>query len=217
MLVPSQLCSPDVVVVYRQPLRRAVTGGVRLVRAAGCASLCLLLLAHQSTTAVAQESADPIQVCSRMTDTGARLACFDRVAAQQRAAATHGNSAAPIAPSVTAAPTAAAGTQSRAPAADRLPEDTTGLDPEQIRIRRHREGLPPEPTKVVVSTVARLEAQPSRHYHFELDNGQVWASTNAETALFLKPHETVQIRPGVFGAFFLKTEDGSTMRVYRLR
>jgi hypothetical protein len=181
------------VVVYRQPLRRD----------AGWASLCLLILVHLSTRAQAQEPADPIQACSRMTDTDARLACFDRVAAQQRAA-THGNSTAPIAPNVTAAP-------------NRPPEDTTGLDPEQIRMRRHKEGLPPEPTRIVVSTVARLDAQPSRHYHFVLDNGQVWASTNAESALFLRPHETVQIRPGVFGAFFLKTAQGSTMRVYRLR
>jgi hypothetical protein len=183
------------------------------VRTSGRASFCLLMLAHLSTTAVAQESADPIQVCSRMTDTGARLACFDRVAAQQRAA-THANSAAPA---VAAAPTGAAAPQSRAVAADRPAEDTTGLDPEQIRMRRHKEGLPPEPTRVVVSTVARLDAQPSRHYHFVLDNGQVWASTNAESDLFLRPHETVQIRPGILGAFFLKTADGSTMRVYRLR
>jgi hypothetical protein len=175
--------------------------GVRRVRAAECASLCMLLLAYLSTTAVAQQSADPIQVCSRMTDTGARLACFDQVAAQQRAA-VHGNSTAPIAPVVKAAPP---------------PEDITGLDPKQVRIRRQNEGLPPEPTKVVVSTLARVDAQPSRHYHFELDNGQVWASTNAESDLFLKPHETVQIRPGILGAFFLKTEDGSSMRVYRLR
>lgn len=188
MPVASQLRTPAVVVVYRQPLRRAFVSG-------------LLIVAHWATMAVAQESADPIQLCARMTDTRARLACFDQVAAQQRAA-TQGNTA---------------GTQSRAPAADRAPEDTTGLDPEQIRMRRHKEGLPPEPTKVVVSTVARLDAQPSRHYHFVLDNGQVWASTNAESALFLKPHETVQIRPGILGAFFLKTAEGSSMRVYRLR
>jgi hypothetical protein len=200
----------------RKFIKTRAYGDIRPMGTVGCASLCLLILAQLSATAAAQEPADPIQVCSRMTDTGARLACFDKVAAQQRAE-THGTSAVTIAPGVSTAPAASAGIQSRALAVGRLPEDTTGLDPEQIRIRRKKEGLPPAPTRIVVSTVARLDAQPSRHYHFELDNGQVWASTNAEPALFLTPHETVQIRPGVFGAFFLKTEDGSTMRVYRLR
>ena len=201
---------------HRMFIKTRENRGVRRMKAVECASLCVVLLAYLSTTAVAQQSADPIQVCSRMTDTAARLACFDQVAAQQRAA-THGNGTAPVAPDVKAPATAAASTQSLPHAAASPPDDTTGLDPKQIRIRRQKEGLAPEPTKVIVSTLARLDAQPTRHYHFELDNGQVWASTNAESALFLRPHETVQIRPGILGAFFLKTADGSTLRVYRLR
>ena len=185
---------------HRMFIKTRENRGVRRMKAVECASLCVVLLAYLSTTAVAQQSADPIQVCSRMTDTAARLACFDQVAAQQRAPAA-----------------AAASTQSLPHAAASPPDDTTGLDPKQIRIRRQKEGLAPEPTKVIVSTLARLDAQPTRHYHFELDNGQVWASTNAESDLFLKPHETVQIRPGILGAFFLKTAEGSTLRVYRLR
>jgi hypothetical protein len=72
----------------------------------------------------------------------------------------------------------------------------------------------PEP---MVVTLTRLTQRPGHQYFFELANGQVWESTDAEPDLFLSPHEIVTIRAGVLGAFFLKTQEGNSIRVHRLR
>jgi hypothetical protein len=65
--------------------------------------------------------------------------------------------------------------------------------------------------------VAKLKPRPGHLYYFELDNGQTWESTDSEGDLFLAPHAKVIIRPGLFGAFFLKTPEGNSIRVHRLR
>jgi hypothetical protein len=97
------------------------------------------------------------------------------------------------------------------------PADTVGLDGKQLIIKRREAGVQPEPIKPITAAVAALKSRPGHQYYFELDNGQVWESTDSEGDLLLGPHETVVIRPGVLGAFFLKTPQGRSIRVHRLR
>lgn len=195
----------------------AVASGVALQFGPTCfVRLCVLMLGCVSLTAQAQKSAEPIEACSRVTNPGARLACFDH-AVQQRRTAAHGTSAVSVGPAASTAPTLATGTAGGATAKNRLPDDTIGLDGRQLILERKEEGIRPKVLKPIVAAIARLKPLPGHQYYFELDNGQVWESTDTEPDLFLGPHETVLIRPGVLGAFFLKTQEGNSIRVHRLR
>ena len=96
-------------------------------------------------------------------------------------------------------------------------DETIGLDGKQLILKRKNEGLQPEAPQPIVAAIAALRQRPGHMYYFELDNGQLWESTDAEPHLFLGPHETVRIKPGVLGAFFLKTQAGLSIRVHRVR
>jgi hypothetical protein len=156
---------------------------------------------------MAQEATDPMEVCYRMADADQRHACFDqemlrRHTAGSKAAATHATPAAPATPAKSST--------------SATPADTIGLDGKQLIIKRKEAGIQPEPVKPLVAAIARLTSRPGHLYSFELDNGQVWESTDTQGELYLGPHETVSIRPGVLGAFFLKTAEGVSVRVHRL-
>ncbi len=160
------------------------------------------LLAHSAEPAVAQQSADPMEACFQMTDPAARSACYDHEMQRRHAAA---------------APATTPATTSLTPATKRPIDDTIGLDGKQLSLKRKEQGLRPEPVQPIVAALATLKQRPGHLYYFELDNGQVWESTDTEPELFLGPHETVRIRPGILGAFFLKTQEGNSIRVHRVR
>jgi hypothetical protein len=144
---------------------------------------CMLLLVQSSTTVLAQESNDPMEVCYRMSDADLRHACFDREMQRRHAAVA----------------------------------ESAGPDGKQPIINRKEADTPPAAVKPLSASIARLKPRPGHLYYFELDNGQVWESTDSEADLFVGPHEKVLIRPGVLGAFFLKTPEGRSIRVHRLR
>ena len=156
----------------------------------------LLLQGCLAATAWAQGTTDPMETCYRLTDPGVQLACFKQEM-QRRHAVARGTGVT----TVTHTPS----------------DDTIGLDGKQLRIKRKEEGIQPPTVKPIVAALTQLRSRPGHQYFFELDNGQVWESTDAEPNLFPGPHETVTIRPGVFGAFFLKTQAGRSIRVHRLR
>ena len=140
-----------------------------------------------------------MEVCYRMSDADLRHACFDKEMQRRHSAAPNGaGSSAPRSATV-------------------RPADTVGLDGRQLILKRKEEGIQPKAVQPMVAVIATLMQRPGHLYYFELDNGQVWESTDTVGDLFLGPHETVVIRPGVLGAFFLKTQDGNSIRVHRLR
>jgi hypothetical protein len=162
-------------------------------------AFCMLLSGPFSATVLAQESTDPMEVCYRMSDADLRHACFDREMQRRHSAGANA---------------AGAPASQPAPAAT---DDTVGLDGKQLIIKRKQEGIQPETVKPITAAIARLRPRPGHLYYFELDNGQVWESTDSEADLLLGPHEAVSIRPGILGAFFLKTAEGRSIRVHRLR
>jgi hypothetical protein len=174
----------------------------------------LLTLGYCSAMALAQGSADPMEACSQLSDANARLACFDHEIQRRHDAAASTTSPANAAPAAPAA--AAAKTPARA-VSPQPADDTIGLDGKQLLIRRKEEGIAPAAPTHIVAVLAQLRPQPGNQYYFELDNGQVWESTDNQGALLLGRHETVTIRSGVLGAFFLKTQEGNSIRVHRLK
>jgi hypothetical protein len=171
----------------------------------------LLWLGYWSaTTALAQGSPDPMEACSQVGDGSARLACFDREIQRRHAATVSTNEPA------NAAPATAAG-NAPVPVANRKPDDTIGLDGKQLSIRRREEGIAPAAPTLMVAGLTQLHPRPGHQYDFELDNGQLWESVDNQGPLLLGKHETVSIRSGVLGSFFLKTQAGNSIRVHRLR
>jgi hypothetical protein len=177
----------------------------------------LLALGYCSAMALAQGSADPMEACSQLSDANARLACFDHEIQRRHAAAASANSppnAAPASPASPATPTV----ETPARAISQKPaDDTIGLDGKQLLIKRKEEGIAPAAPTHIVAELAHLDPRPGNQYYFELANGQVWESTDNQGALLLGRHETVTIRSGVLGAFFLKTQEGNSIRVHRLK
>ena len=157
----------------------------------------LLLLGYCATTALAQAPPEAMEACSQVGDAAARLACFDREI-QRRHAATAGITPAPL-------------------VRPKRVDDTIGLDGKQLRNRRKAQGIAPAAPTLIVAALRQLQPRPGRQYYFELDNGQLWESVDNQGQLLLGAHETVAIRSGVLGAFFLKTQGGTSIRVHRLR
>jgi hypothetical protein len=178
---------------------------------------CLLVFGRCCAAAVGQEAADQMEVCFRMSDRDAKLACFDHEMQRRHALAARGPTAAPTAPAATSAPLASSAITNVNTAKQGPPDDTIGLDGRQLIIKRKEEGIQPQAVKPMIAVIAKLVARPGHLYNFWFENGQVWESTDSEPDLFLGPHENVVIRPGILGAFFLKTQAGRSIRVHRLR
>ena len=170
------------------------TAAARNLRLTAWISFSMLSLAQHSATVLAQDGTDPMEVCYRMSDADLRHACFDREMQRRHAADANAPRAAPGGPA-----------------------GTVGLDGRQLSLKRKEEGIQPEVVKPIVAVVAQLRSRPGHLYSFELDNGQIWQSTDTEADLFLGPRETVQIRPGILGAFFLRTAAGRSIRIHRVR
>ena len=154
-----------------------------------------------------------MEACSQLSDAGARLACFDREIQRRHAAGTGTRSPVNAAPAPAPAP---ANTPARV-VSQKPADDTIGLDGKQLSLKRKEEGIAPAATTLIVAGLAQLQPRPGHQYFFALDNGQVWESTDNQGQLLLGPHETVTIRSGMLGAFFLKTQEGKSIRVHRLR
>ncbi len=158
--------------------------------------------------ALTQEASDPMEHCFSLGDSAARLACFDGEMRRR-----HAGTSVPAPPATSAPITGATLTTAPTKAAD----DTVGLDGRQLILKRKEENIRIEAPQPMVAMLARLTLRPGHQYYFELENGQLWESTDTQPDLFLSPHETVTIRAGVMGAFFLKTQEGHSIRVHRLR
>lgn len=178
----------------------------------------LLLLLGCCTSALSQGSPDPMEACAQLSDASARLACFDREIQRRHVQTAPGGPAnaapAPAPVAAAAAPAPAAPT----PVASPKPvDDTIGLDGKQLSLRRKAEGIAPAAPTLIVAGLRQLQPRPGHQYFFELDNGQLWESVDNAGQLLLGAHETVSIRSGLLGAFFLKTSEGNSIRVHRLR
>src|ERR1700761_131714 len=117
--------------------------------------------------ALTQASPDPMDTCASMSDSAARLSCFDHEM-QKRHAAIQQSSAGRAAASAPAAPNPAAAVST---ARTRPEDDTIGLDGRQLILKRKAENIHSDAPEPIVVTLARLIQHPGHQYYFELDNG----------------------------------------------
>jgi hypothetical protein len=184
----------------------------------------VLTIASLSSAANAQQW-DAFDACATNKDPTARLACFDQAVSARQAGrvaptATTGAAAglppAAIAPRAPAAPITAVPDARPAPAP--AGDSDIGLSAEQARKQRAERGeaaSPPPPT-AFTATIAKVIPRSPLISVFELTNGQVWEQTEA-AKFSAEPQQTVSIRRGAFGSFFLKNAAGSSVRVRRLK
>jgi hypothetical protein len=169
----------------------------------------VLVIASLSKIAIARQP-DGFDACAQKQDPAARLACFDEQVA------TRGGANSAQTPITTATGPKVA-TPTTPSAATSPGNRDMGLDARQAREERRERGeAEPAPPAAIVARVVRVIPRRPLISAFELDNGQVWEQTDA-MSFPAKPQESVTIRHGMLGAFFLKSADGAVVRVHRLR
>ena len=169
-------------------------------------AICAAITIAAISTAAKGQPSDAYHACAIEKDPAARLACFDRV-----------DSARFPASSTPADGSSASDLRSGAPPASRAADPDIGLDARQARRQRAERGeAEPAQSAAIVATVVRVIPRSPLICAFVLSNGQVWEQ--AESMKFTaEPQQTVTIRSGLLGAFFLKNAAGRTVRVHRIQ
>lgn len=142
--------------------------------------------------------------CAAITEPGARLACFDALAAASanRGAPALGQPAQPVPPAI--APTAIA------PSASPGDSRAFGLSQAQSQPR----SLGPSSIKARVATINAGQLGVG-HPTVVLDNGQTWVFSEAVDDPRLAPGATVTIKRAAFGSFLLTTASQHLYHVHR--
>jgi hypothetical protein len=156
-----------------------------------------------STLALSQARPDPLEACYQQPDGAPRLACFNREMQRRQAS---GSTTAP----------AAAATPAPPPGDGKVAADTVGLQGSALRKKLKDEGVRSEAVKPIVAKVVRMLPRPHSELAFVLDNGQTWEQVETLDGLNVQVQDTVTIKPGILGAFFLSTPRSQTIRVHRI-
>jgi hypothetical protein len=172
----------------------------------------LISLGVFSTLAPAQSKPDPLEACYQQPDGAPRLACFNREMQRRQAA---GSAAVPAGAAATTA--SHSSTAAAPPAGDaKVAADTVGLQGSALRKKLKEEGVSSEPVQPIVAKIVRMVPRPHSELAFVLDNGQTWEQVETLDGLNVKLQDTVTIKPGILGAFFLSTPRSQTIRVHRI-
>ena len=179
----------------------------------------------------AQSVADHVRACAAEPDTGARLACYDQLAASLgkgvavsgtagEGSATGAAAAGPAAKRAAVANATAAGSATTATQRPGAPDGTASEpSPESQfgisggRLEQKKEAVAPKEIQAVVSGVAR---RPRGELVITLDNGQVWAQLAPQEYYPLEIGDTVHISKGALGSYSLITPAKRGSKVTRL-
>ena len=117
------------------------------------------------------------QACTRLDDDAARLSCYDAAMGVRKAAP---------------------GAAKPQPPSDAVRTDVQGKFGDDGRF--HTESKPTLP-KNLSAQVREVAILPAGLYRLTLDNGQVWDTTQADSALAFKANDAVTISRRVFGGY----------------
>ncbi len=176
----------------------------------------------------ASESLDGLLACRDLSDSAARLACFDRQAAALAPSAPAAGPAVPVttapkavaaadAPTVSAAPTTANSTTA-APGYPMLdPQQQFGLPERTVVAQEVAAGTRASDLSEIEAHIVGFAPAADGRIMFTLDNDQVWRQLAAEGELLARQGDTVTISRGWFGSYWLKLKSGRGCKVTRLR
>jgi hypothetical protein len=168
---------------------------MKSIRSAVCA---VAVLAVTGVAVAAESPADGLRRCAAVTDSLARLVCFDQLSAAAPAAAVAPAAPVSTAPTGSAAPAAAvglaAGTAAVATQAELGDDNLKGSQ---------RKDAATKPTSLTAQVSELLETRTDT-YRISLDNGQVWQQEEVQSAAFtIKVGDTVRIEKGKMGGYSL--------------
>jgi hypothetical protein len=167
-------------------------------------ALSVIALGAVTGTACGQAGDDP-SPCASITADKSRLQCYDA----QEATRVHRRGAATASPVPVPPP----------PPSAAAPSSEFGLEGEALAKKRAAETPKdaPRPAEQVVAKVTAVTGRGKGDYRIQLDNGQLWMESQRTGGEAPEPGETVTIRPGLLGSYFMEREAGLALRVKRVK
>jgi hypothetical protein len=177
-------------------------------------SVVLALFGFAALSAQAQDAPSP---CASVTDDKSRLQCYDAEATMKKGRPAA--SAAAPAPAPAARSTAPTPAPAAAPVAQPAPATgsaETGFGAELLPKKAKAEGEP-EPASEITAKVTSVAGRGKGEYRIGLDNGQMWAETQRTGGEPPEVGDTITLRRGSMGSYFLTKGTGLALRVKRVK
>jgi hypothetical protein len=163
-----------------------------------------------------------VLACRAITDSAARLACFDRETAALASAPALSSAAAPAAPAVAATPennaapaTASAAPRSASPVLD--PQQSFGLSGSAIAAHEEAAGARPAKLAKIEGRIVALALTGEGRTMFTLDNTQVWRQLESDGDMLAKLGDSATVSRGLLGSYWLQLKNGRGCKVTRVR
>jgi hypothetical protein len=170
---------------------------------------------------MAAEPLAGVLACRAITDSAARLACFDRETAELASAPASSAVAAPApaaaaAPESNAAPAiASAAPKSAVPVLDA--QQSFGLRGSAIAANEEAVGARPAELAKIEGRIVALALTGNGRTLFTLDNTQVWRQLESDGDMLAKLGDSATISLGVLGSYWLHLKSGRGCKVTRVR
>jgi hypothetical protein len=178
----------------------------------------LLLCALCALPCAAAEPLAGLLACRSITDSAARLACFDRETAALASAPAPSLAAAPNVPAAAAAPAAAQSAAAPAPAAQPLdPQQSFGLSGSAIAEKEEAKGARPAKLAKLESRVVGLSLTGNGRTVFTLENSQMWRQLESDGDMLARLGDVATISRGLLGSYWLQLKNGRGCKVTRIR
>jgi hypothetical protein len=139
--------------------------------------------------------------CADETDAGNRLACYDREIARLRAS------------SQLPGPTASTSVSASAPMSASV-ADSFGMTGD---LQRKQGAQLPHPLDKLSGRIAAVTYKAHGEAIVRLEGGQVWEEAEPEPHLPLRPGDTVTIKRGMLGSFYMSSDRVLGLRVRRVQ
>lgn len=187
------------------------------LRPAPAGAALALSLAAFVTAPQASAQSDQLSSCLAIQDIAARVACYDAIARQQvePPAAVPKPAQAPAPAPAVATPAAPQAAPERPTQAAPSPKAEFGFSAaERDRLRPVEEQQPAD----LSFTVATARLTGPGYWQFGMEEGSTWRTVDVRRAFRAPaPGDTVVIRRGSLGSYFLDLDDQPGMRIKRLQ
>ena len=186
---------------------------------------CLLLVGLVfALPGTAAEPLAGVLACRAITDSAARLACFDRETAALASAPALSSAAAPAAPAAPAAAVAApesSAAPSSAAAAPAHPapdaQQSFGLSGSAIAAHEEAAGARPAKLAKIEGRIVALALTGNGRTLFTFENTQVWQQLESDGDMLAKLGDSAIISRGLLGSYWLQLKNGRGCKVTRVR
>jgi hypothetical protein len=151
---------------------------------------------------VAADPLAPVLACRSISDSAARLACFDRETAALASVPAASLAAAPPAP------------EHPPPALDA--QQSFGLSGSAIAANEEAAGARPAKVAKIESRIVGLSLTGNGRTVFTLENSQMWRQVESDGDMLAKLSDVATISRGLLGSYWLQLKSGRGCKVTRI-